>query len=75
MPDRISSVIQLFVRPIAPGKAGKPVEFGAKLDIRVVDGWTRLECCSQERDLLRGKGKGLKRRFDSELNHLTLFHA
>ena len=29
-----------------PGKAGKPVEFGAKLDISVVDGWTRLECCS-----------------------------
>ena len=28
------------------GKAGKPVEFGAKLDISVVDGWTRLECCS-----------------------------
>ena len=25
------------------GKAGKPVEFGAKLDISVVDGFTRLE--------------------------------
>ena len=37
---------QPFVRPIVRGKVGKPVEFGAKLDISVVDGWTRLECCS-----------------------------
>ena len=44
--DRIVSVSQPFVRPIVRGKAGKPVEFGAKLDISVVDGWTRLECCS-----------------------------
>lgn len=46
VPDRIVSVSQSFVRPIVRGKAGKPVEFGAKLDISVVDGWTRLECCS-----------------------------
>ncbi|WP_235223093.1 IS5 family transposase [Oscillibacter valericigenes] len=46
VPDRIVSVSQLFVRPIVRGKTGKPVEFGAKLDISVVDGWTRLECCS-----------------------------
>ena len=44
--DRIVSVSQPFVRPIVRGKAGKPVEFGAKLDISVVDGWTRLECYS-----------------------------
>ena len=31
-------------RKIVRGKAGKPVEFGGKLDISVVDGWTRLEC-------------------------------
>ena len=37
---------QPFVRPIVRGKAGKPVEFGVKLDISVVDGWTRLVCCS-----------------------------
>lgn len=43
IPDRIVSVSQPFVRPIVRGKAGKPVEFGAKLDISVVDGWTRLE--------------------------------
>ena len=41
--DRIVSVSQPFVRPIVRGKAGKPVEFGAKLDISVSDGWTRLE--------------------------------
>lgn len=33
-------------RPIVRGKAGKPVEFGAKLDISVVDGFTRLEYLS-----------------------------
>ena len=46
VPDRIVSVSQPFVRPIVRGKAGKPVEFGAKLDISMVGGWTRLECCS-----------------------------
>ena len=46
VPDRIVSVSQPFVRPIVRGKAGKPVEFGAKLDISVVDGWARMECCS-----------------------------
>jgi len=43
VPDRIVSVSQPFLRPIVRGKAGKPVEFGAKLDISVVNGWTRLE--------------------------------
>lgn len=46
VPDRIISVSQPFVRPIVRGKAGKPVEFGAKLDVSVVDGWTRLETYS-----------------------------
>ena len=46
VPDRIVSVSQPFVRPIVRGKAGKPVEFGAKLDISVADGWTRLEYSS-----------------------------
>lgn len=43
VPDRVVSVSQPFVRPIVRGKPGKPVEFGAKLDISVADGWTRLE--------------------------------
>ena len=46
VPDRIVSVSQPFIRPIVRGKTGKPVEFGAKLDISVSDGWTRLECWS-----------------------------
>ena len=41
--NRIVSVSKPFVRPIVRGKAGKPVEFGMKLDISVTDGWTRLE--------------------------------
>ena len=46
VPDRIVSVSQPFIRPIVRGKAGKSVEFGAKLDVSVSDGWTRLECWS-----------------------------
>ena len=38
VPNRIVSVSQPFVRPIVRGKVGNPVEFGAKLDISVVDG-------------------------------------
>jgi len=37
------SISRLFLCPIVRGKAGKPVEFGAKLDISVVNGWARLE--------------------------------
>ena len=44
--DRIVSVSRPFIRPIVRGKAGKPVEFGAKLDISVSDGWARLEVLS-----------------------------
>lgn len=43
VPDRIVSLSQPWIRPIVRGKAGKTVEFGAKLDISVVNGWTRLE--------------------------------
>lgn len=41
--DRIVSLSQPHIRPIMRGKAKAKVEFGAKLDISVVDGWTRLE--------------------------------
>ena len=41
--DRIVSLNQPWIRPIVRGKAKTPVEFGAKLDISVVNGWTRLE--------------------------------
>lgn len=41
--DRIVSLSQPYLRPIVRGKAKAPVEFGAKLDISVTDGFTRLE--------------------------------
>jgi len=41
--DRIVSLSQPHIRPIVRGKAKAKVEFGAKLDISVVEGWTRLE--------------------------------
>ena len=44
--DRIVSINQPYLRPIVRGKAKAAVEFGMKLDISVVNGWTRLECFS-----------------------------
>ena len=41
--DRIVSLGQPWVRPIVRGKAKAKCEFGAKLDISVSDGFTRLE--------------------------------
>ena len=46
--NRIISLSQPWLRPIVRGKAKASVEFGAKLDISVVDGWTRLEYHSFE---------------------------
>ena len=69
VPDRIVSVSQPFVRPIVRGKAGKPVEFGAKLDISVVDGWTRLECCSFDAYNEAGNLQELVERFREREGH------
>jgi hypothetical protein len=44
--DRIVSLSQPWVRPIVRGKAKANCEFGAKLDISVVNGFTRLEYSS-----------------------------
>ena len=41
--DRIVSLSQPWLRPIVRGKANASVEFGAKIDVSVVDGFTRLE--------------------------------
>ncbi len=46
VPDRVVSISQPHIRPIVRGKAKAPVEFGAKLDISVVNGYTRLEYVS-----------------------------
>ena len=41
--DRIVSVHQPHIRPIVRGKAGAHTEFGAKISISVVDGWSFLD--------------------------------
>jgi hypothetical protein len=41
--NRIVSLSQPWIRPIVRGKAKAKTEFGAKLDISVVNGFTRLE--------------------------------
>ncbi len=41
--DRIVSIAQPHVRPIVRGKAGTPVEFGAKISISCVDGYVFLD--------------------------------
>lgn len=41
--NRIVSLSQPYIRPIVRGKAKAMVEFGAKLDISVADGFVRLE--------------------------------
>ena len=46
--DRIVSISQPWLRPIVRDKSKVPVEFGAKLDISVVNGFTRLEYHSFE---------------------------
>ncbi len=46
VPDRIVSISRPYLRPIVRGKAKAEVEFGAKLDISVADGYVRLETLS-----------------------------
>ena len=69
VPDRIVSVSLPFVQPIVRGKAGRPVEFGAKLDISVVDGWTRLECCSFDAYNEAGNLQEMAERFREREGH------
>ena len=69
VPDRIVSVSQPFVRPIVRGKSGKPVEFGAKLDISVTDGWTRLEYCSFDAYSEAGNLQEIAERFRAREGH------
>lgn len=41
--DRIVSISQPHIRPIVRGKTGKEVEFGAKISISLVDGYSYLD--------------------------------
>lgn len=43
IPGRIVSISQPHVRPIVRGKAGRPVEFGAKISIASVEGYVYLD--------------------------------
>ena len=47
--DRIVSIDQPHVRPIVRGKAGAPVEFGAKLSVSLINGYTCLDRLSRGR--------------------------
>ena len=69
VPDRIVSISQPFVRPIVRGKAGCPVEFGAKLDISVADGWTHLEYSSFDAYSEAGNLQEIAERFAHREGH------
>jgi hypothetical protein len=44
--DRIVSIYQPHVRPIVRGKAKQPVEFGAKISVSLVDGYSFVDTLS-----------------------------
>ncbi len=46
--NRIVSFHQPQIRPIVRGKEGKPVEFGPKVHVAVVGGYSFLDCCEFE---------------------------
>lgn len=54
---RIVSITQPYIRPIVRGKIKNPTEFGAKIEIGITDGFTRLEKLSWENF---NESKGLK---------------
>ncbi len=41
--DRIVSISQPHIRPLVRGKAGKPVEFGAKISVSCFDNYVFLD--------------------------------
>ena len=69
VPDRIVSISQPHIRPIVRGKSKAPVEFGAKLDISVVNGWTRLEVLSFDAYNEANKLKDMIERFRERTGH------
>jgi len=65
--DRIVSITQPHIRPIKRGKAGVETEFGSKLLVSVVDGYTRIEKLSwdnyNESTLFIGSVEAYKKRY------------
>jgi hypothetical protein len=65
--DRIVSISQPHVRPIVRGKAGRPVEFGAKVSVSLVNGYSFIERMSwdnfnESKDLVE-QIEGYRKRF------------
>lgn len=48
MKERIVSLSQPHVRPIVRGKVKAPTEFGAKVEISVINGYVQIERLSCE---------------------------
>ena len=67
IPDRIVSLHMSFIRPIVRGKTNADVEFGAKLSISVVNGFSYMESLSfdayNEGTTLQQSAENYKRRF------------
>jgi len=65
--DRIVSISQPHVRPIVRGKAGRPVEFGAKVSVSLVNGYSFIERMSwdnfNESKDLKGQIEGYRKQF------------
>lgn len=67
--DRIVSLSQPYLRPIVRGKAKAAVEFGAKLDISICNGWTRLEVLSFDAYNESGGLKDMVERYHARTGH------
>ena len=65
--DRIVNIHQPYVRPMVRGKAGKEVEFGAKISVSLVEGYSYIEKLSwdayNEGTLLEAHMEAYKKRF------------
>lgn len=65
--SRIVSIAQPHVRPIVRGKAGAPVEFGAKVEVSLIDGYTFIDHLSwenfNESQYLKGQVEAYYKRF------------
>ena len=66
---RIVSLHQPYVRPIVRGKATAPVEFGAKIEVSLVDGYAKLEKLSWEAFNEGGTLQDSVERFKADTGH------
>lgn len=65
IPDRIVSISQPHIRPIVRGKVKNPTEFGAKISVSVVDGYTYLDRLSWDN---YNEGEDLKKQIEAYKN-------